>query len=831
MLMQFFDVSEAVLNIQFKVKPIILAVAVACSSLCISSNIYADNSESLVSKEEGLNRESLVKFNPVTGAMTEYSVTRKQASQSQSKTNHEKSAQPIDYVNNTQIEQVPVSNSTGSGEMTEGSVMSGSDITVPYTQPVMANYANSQISAPMAIPSKQNALITAVSLPKLVETNEANTADTLTKEEILLQQIKAKKQLTESDEFPEMNNSNLEVPKNNKPNTSTKQKASSNKSQQISPTKQDRIISRLEFNQADMLDVARALADISGMNFVATEDASKKKITVFLQDITVQNALETITKNAGLWYRRDKESGAYRIMTTKEYQQDLVVYREDTTRVFSMLNPNPMIVAGAIRDLYPNRVILSFGMQDMSMMGMGGGIGGGIGGRGIRGGAGGGTVNRQGMAGGGRGMGGMGGGMGMGGMGGGMGMGGMGGGMGMGGMTGRNGGNQFNENNIIQDNLTADQIERLNETIDVKGDTSLNTEDLKGINNRQQPIYITINREHDLMIVRTSDNDIMQEIASLVKELDRPVKQVLLEMKILSLDVGDLYRQSMDLDYVPNSNSVIGPPTNQDRNPLFDEAPINVTNTTTVGGTTTTQNGTFTTGVRNILGLGNFALEGGTFIYQFMNDKIRARIQLLQQNNRVNTLSSPILLTSNNKPAQVFVGTEQVVTTGFDAVGGTTNGLAAAAPAIIPITELRNIGNTLMVFPKINTDKTVTLMIQQDSSTLVRGGSTIPIPVGTTIQSFNVDSVRTSNIQGTVQAKDGLTIAIGGLIDSSDSEEEQRVPILGDFPILGELFKRKVQQKSKRELLLLITPHIIETAHEGDDMTRDALEPISVQEW
>jgi len=136
-----------------------------------------------------------------------------------------------------------------------------------------------------------------------------------------------------------------------------------------------------------------------------------------------------------------------------------------------------------------------------------------------------------------------------------------------------------------------------------------------------------------------------------------------------------------------------------------------------------------------------------------------------------------------------------------------------------------------MVFPKINSDKTVTLMIQQDSSTLVRGGSTIPIPVGTTIQSFNVDSVRTSNIQGTVQAKDGLTIAIGGLIDSSDSDEEQRVPILSEFPILGELFKRKVQQKSKRELLLLITPHIIETAHEGDDMTRDALEPLSVQEW
>jgi general secretion pathway protein D len=82
-----------------------------------------------------------------------------------------------------------------------------------------------------------------------------------------------------------------------------------------------------------------------------------------------------------------------------------------------------------------------------------------------------------------------------------------------------------------------------------------------------------------------------------------------------------------------------------------------------------------------------------------------------------------------------------------------------------------------------------------------------------------------------VQAKDGLTIAIGGLIDTSDREEEQSVPILSEFPILGEFFKRKVQQKSKRELLLLITPHIIETAHQGEDLSRDAIEPIMGQEW
>jgi len=866
-----------VLNIQFKLKPMMLAVTMACSYWCISVSTYAEvNADNtLKNPDEHLTRAAIVRFNPISGIKNEYSVSRKQSNHSalieqttpimlpildNNAIKKSISRTTISQVNN--ISNIGESNLKLNQDLHDASSLPTSLMsdkttgynfnhlrptdTMPNTVPEKVIYPQQSFNATFseALQSVNTTdakdLLTQQPILKAEDsTNNSNLkpVESISKEELLLQQIKARRKalgLT-SDEtliLPGDKNELTTAPSDKLNKEKDKLKNKGIKPVPVFSEKHERIINRMEFNQADMLDVARALADTSGLNFVVTEDAAKKKITVFLQDISVQNALETITKNAGLWFRRDKESGAYRIMTTKEYQRDLVVYREDTTRVFSMLNPNPMIIAGAIRDLYPNRVILSFGMPDMSMMGMGG-IGGGLGGGNRAGGArGGGAVNRQG---GNRGGAFGGGAMGGGAMGGGaMGGGAMGGGaMGGGAMGGRGGAgnNQMNENNIVQDNLTVDQIEKLNQTIDEKGEASLNAEDLKGINNRQQPIYITINREHDLMIVRTSDNDIMQEIASLVKELDRPTKQVLLEMKILSLDVGDAYRQSMDLDYMPNSETVRGPFTNQDRNPLFNESPVNVTNTTTVGGTTTTQTGTFTTGVRNILGLGNFALEGGTFIYQFMNDKIRARIQLLQQNNRVNTLSSPILLTSNNKPAQVFVGTEQVVTTGFDAVGGGTNGLAVAAPAIIPITELRNIGNTLMVFPKINTDKTVTLTIQQDSSTLVRGGSTIPIPVGSTIQSFNVDSVRTSNIQGTVQAKDGLTIAIGGLIDSSDSEEEQRVPILGDFPIIGELFKRKFQQKSKRELLLLITPHIIETAHEGEDLTRDAIEPISGQEW
>ncbi|MDP1523566.1 MAG: hypothetical protein Q8M10_10445 [Methylotenera sp.] len=575
-----------------------------------------------------------------------------------------------------------------------------------------------------------------------------------------------------------------------------------------STTAENAIISKLEFKQANMVDVARALADMSGLNIVATEEAAKKTVTVFLQNITVKDALDTISKNSGLWYRQDKISKTYRIMSTDEYQRDMVVYRDDVTRVFDILHPNPIIIANAIKDLYGKRVRLSIGVEDNTTMGNFGAAGAAsattrnIGGNNSSLNSSRQNNNRQ--AGG-----------------------------------GADGNNEDGSNRVvITEKLSVEKISRLEEQLKAQNDDkTISAEMLRDLSTQEQPIFVTLNREHSFVIVRTSDTLAISDIEQLIKQMDRPTQQVLLEMKILSLEVGDAYRQAFDIDYIPNSTAVQGPLTDQDRNPLHSTKPDSISETTPYttsgGGTgTLTRSGDIAVGgVRNILGLGNFALEGGTFVYQFMNDKIRARIQLLQTNNKINTLSSPILLATNNKPARVFVGSEQVITTGFDALAGGANSVSVGAPAVIPVTEIRNVGNTLQIMPKINANGTVTLMIQQDSSSILPGSSSIPVVVGSTVQRFNVDTVKTSNIQGTVVAKDGLTVAIGGLIDSSESEEEQKVPILGDIPLVGELFKRKAKTKGKRELLLLITPHIIANSLEAENVTRDAIEPISDQEW
>jgi general secretion pathway protein D len=578
-------------------------------------------------------------------------------------------------------------------------------------------------------------------------------------------------------------------------------------------TGENAVISKIEFKQANMLDVARALSDMSGLNIVTTDAAAKKNVTVFLQNISVKNALDIISKNSGLWYRYDKTAKNYRIMTTDEYQSDLVIYRDDVTRVYDIMHPNPFVIANAIKDLYGNRVRLSIGVEDNTSMGNFGAAGAvaattrNVGGNNSSLNSSRQNNNSQNPNG-----------------------------------AGGNNNETGSERVVISEKLSSEKIAKIEEQLrSQNGDKTISTEILRDVSAQEQPIYVTLNREHSFVVVRTSDVQAIKDIEDLIKQMDRPTQQVLLEMKILSLDVGDTYRQGVDIDYIPDSTEVRGPTTDQDRNPLHTTAGTQSTSTNTStntdsNGNTSTSTGTTTGtiargGVRNILGLGNFALEGGTFVYQFMNDNIRARIQLLQTNNKINTLSSPILLATNNKPARVFVGTEQVITTGFDAVAGGANAVSTGSPAVIPVTEVRNVGNTLQIMPKINANGTVTLMIQQDSSSILTGASSIPVIVGSTVQRFSVDSVKTSNIQGTVVAKDGLTVAIGGLIDTTESEEEQKVPLLGDIPLLGELFKRKATTKGKRELLLLITPHIIANPQDAEDLTRDAIEPISDQEW
>lgn len=599
----------------------------------------------------------------------------------------------------------------------------------------------------------------------------------------------------------------------------------------------------VQLDNRSVREVIDLLSESSGVNIVATEDAGAKRVTMTLRNVRLIDAIEIMAKISGLWYREEESTGTIRLMTTAEYQEDLVVFRDDLTRVFTLLHPNALSIAQTIQSLYGPRVILSLQTFDDDIIvgtngafggigGGAGGFGGGLGGAGGLGGFGGGSGGFGGDPGGfggglGGGMGGFGGGLG-GGFGGGLG--GFGGGLGgpgggVGGFGGGFSGGQFSRGTgsggflsgsplgaapLAGEPLTSGQLAELQrrvESLEGQNGPGVPSEAVREVTSSEPPIYVAHNKTHSLVVVRTSDQDAMQAIERLVLELDRPTPEVLLEMKILQIRLTDNFRSILDVQY---NGGPQGPsaPEQANRNPFINNP---------------------RTAAENVVGLVNSPeLSGsGSFIYQFLSDNLRARLELLQENSQLTTLASPVLLSSNNRPARIFVGQERVLVTGISS-GIVTPATGATTTVVQPQTEIRDIGTSLIVLPKINADRSVTLSIAQDQSEVLEDNQELPIAMGSGgIGSFLIDSVQTSNLQGTVVAHDGLTIAVGGLITDVSNVRERRVPILSDIPLLGKLFRQHIDENIKTELILLITPHVITTPVEGQYQTEERLRALS----
>lgn len=620
----------------------------------------------------------------------------------------------------------------------------------------------------------------------------------------------------------------------------------------------EHVLRQFELKQSTVYDGARLIAELSGLNVVATEEAGSKEVTLYLRNIRAIDAIETMAQVANLWYREDSRTGTIRILTTEEYQDDLVVRSDDITRVFTLLHPNAVSIAQTIQSLYGPRVILSLqtfdddilvgtgrllgggmtgsagsggagafgrgfgGGAGMSGGGFGGqGFGGGFGGQGFGGGAGmsGGGFGGQGFGGGfggqgfGGGFGGQGFGGGFGGQGFGGGFGGAGGVFSRGG-TGNNGflfgSPLFNVQQLPGDSLTSGQLAQLQNRIEQLegGGEAVASEAVQQITSREPLIYVAHNKTHSMVIVRTSDHDAMEAVERLVVELDRPTPEVLLEMKVLQIRLDDNFRSILDVQF----NNGLQSPSVADqntRNPFLNSS-------------------TVAAAAENVLGLVNSTEEvvGGSFIYQFLNNNLRSRLEVLQEQNKIVTLASPVLLSSNNRPARIFVGEERVLVTGINS-GVVTPATGATTSVVDPQTEVRDIGTSLIVLPKINADRSVTLSIAQDQSRVLKKTQDLPVSDGNGVVAFPIDTVETSNIQGTVVAQDGLTIAVGGLVSDQTTVRERRVPVLCRLPLVGKVFRQYIDVNQKSELILLITPHVITTPVEGQYKSEARLRALS----
>ncbi|UCH84053.1 MAG: type IV pilus secretin PilQ [Candidatus Latescibacterota bacterium] len=166
--------------------------------------------------------------------------------------------------------------------------------------------------------------------------------------------------------------------------------------------------------------------------------------------------------------------------------------------------------------------------------------------------------------------------------------------------------------------------------------------------------------------------------------------------------------------------------------------------------------------------------------------EVQAIIDMLEKENKADIISNPRIVTADNREASILVGKEIP--------------LIVSDEAGNPITELTKIGIILRVTPHVNSDNTITLDLHPEVSDLaaqatVQGGVVIVL----------------SEADTRVVVGDGETAVIGGLIQEVESKLENGVPLLKDIPILGGLFKLQSDTTKKRELVIFVTPRIIET--------------------
>jgi type IV pilus assembly protein PilQ len=189
-------------------------------------------------------------------------------------------------------------------------------------------------------------------------------------------------------------------------------------------------------------------------------------------------------------------------------------------------------------------------------------------------------------------------------------------------------------------------------------------------------------------------------------------------------------------------------------------------------------------------------LESATFLFGKFTDSlaISARLATLITQGKAKVLSNPRVTTVNNKTATIIAGEKIPYKT---AVTQTTTG-AGMGQTIQEQWEYISAGIQLTVTPTVSPDGWVTLTVKPQVDIPQISAPGVP------------PTVKSRQTEVTVMVKNNEPLVIGGLISDSDIEAIKKLPVLGDLPILGYLFKYKTTQKKRTELIILITPRIVE---------------------
>ena len=204
--------------------------------------------------------------------------------------------------------------------------------------------------------------------------------------------------------------------------------------------------------------------------------------------------------------------------------------------------------------------------------------------------------------------------------------------------------------------------------------------------------------------------------------------------------------------------------------------------------------------IQTIFGLSH-ETRGG--FYKILDEDLEVTIRAISERTKLEILSRPSVLARNNQQATITVGQE---------VPFIRNSRITSDGQTINTIEYDDIGIILRVTPHITSDRLVEMEVIPEISALT--GDTVPIS-----ETVNATVIAKRSAETRVVVEDGKTVVIGGMMEDNNTETVTKIPILGDIPILGAPFRRTIKSKSKTELLIFLTPHVVEGSSELRDIS------------
>ena len=304
-----------------------------------------------------------------------------------------------------------------------------------------------------------------------------------------------------------------------------------------------------------------------------------------------------------------------------------------------------------------------------------------------------------------------------------------------------------------------------------------------------------------------ADAETSLQISNVIANLDNPVSQVLIKVVFLEVAHNDTKSLGVEGSYTGHSG-------------YFEQLTGYVTNYSVVSNTIVPKSITPSYQSMNVgqnLGVASAGNPAG--LYQMLGSDFTATLRAIASAGKSEVLSRPSILARDGQLAKIVVGQEIYLPSG---VTYTTAGTSTTVPIING--SYTEVGIILNVTPFIGANGLVEMIVQPQTSQLdtsspgqlIAAGNSMLGNASTTVYAPNVN-IRSADT--VVITPDAQTVVIGGLMGNTKSSSVTKVPILGDIPLLGNLFKSTTKTDDKNELLLFLTPHIVRSPNQIGDLT------------